>query len=344
MATRRNADQVEEGRAFFRALAETPLAPVYLITGEERFLVDSAVRRIVELAFPGGRDDFNLASYHGSETTGTTVVGAASQAPMFAARRVVVVRGVEALSPTELGIVADYAENPAQTSVLVLEGLKLDLRQKNSKRLQTAAGAAAIELVSLPPRDAAAWVARQAKRRGLALDGDVGGHLVDAVGTSLADLDLALERVALYVGARARASLSDAEAVVPDTRTRSVFDLVDHLASRRLADATACFHRLLDQGESPIGALAMIARQFRQLTVAREVGGAGLSDRDAAAAIGCPPFKVRDYVTASRAFPDEALPRILGEIAATDLALKSSRVRRELLVERLFVRICAPAR
>ena len=70
MATKRNADQIEAGRAFFRRLNDGELARVYVITGEERFLVHDAIRRIVERVFPSGRDDFNLASFHGAEANG----------------------------------------------------------------------------------------------------------------------------------------------------------------------------------------------------------------------------------------------------------------------------------
>jgi len=341
MATKRSADQIEAGRAFFRRLNDGELARVYVITGEERFLVHDAIRRVVERVFPSGRDDFNLAAFHGGEASGVDIAAAASQVPMFAAQRVVVVRGGESLSAADLDAVAGYVERAYDSTVLIIEASTLDARLKPVKRILSAAHVDAVELIALSPRDATAWAQKQARRHGAEIDGQVAGYLVDAVGADLSLLDMALERVALYAGDRRPVTLGDAEAVVPDTRSRNVFALVDHLGARELGPAIGCFHRLLDQGESPVGGLAMIARHFRALALARAAAAEGVHEQNMAQFIGCPPFKVRDYVATSRAYSPQKLATILHAIAETDLALKSSRVRRELLVERLFMRICS---
>lgn len=340
MGTRRKPS-AEDGREFFRRLgAEGLWSPVFLISGEERFLVDEAVRRLVAAAFPDGRDDFNYHAFHGSEASGTDIASAAAQVPMFAARRVVVVRGLDKLSQSDLDAVADYVERPYDSCMLVLEALKLDARLKPVKRLLGAGGVAAVEFGGMYERDAAQWVGRQAQRRGLQLAPDVAPYLVEALGTSLGPLDMAIERLDIYVGGARSVTLDDARTLVPDTRARSVFELTDHLASREFTASVACFHRMVDQGESPIGALAMIARHFRQLVAARDGLERGLPERELAAAIGCPPFRVRDYKDAAGRFDDRRLRAIIRAVAETDMALKSSRVRRELIVERLFVRIC----
>lgn len=340
MATR-SRDRADEGRDFFRRLSdEGARASVYLVYGEERFLVDEAVRRLVTAVFPSGRDDFNFASYHGSEASGADIVAAASQVPMFGPRRVVVARGIDQLRPAELETVVAYAEAPYDTSVLVLEAVKLDGRQGAVKRLTKASTVVSVEFSRLYEREAADWVRRQASRRGMTIDTDTAAYLVDALGTPLGPLDMALERLSLFIGEGGAATLQAAMEIVPDTRARTVFELTDHLAARRFGEAVACFDRMTDQGESPIGALAMIARHFRQLVMARDAVARGLPEREMASRIGCPPFRVRDYVSGARAFSDERLRTLLSAIAETDLQLKSSRLRRELLVERLFLRIC----
>ena len=338
MATRR--DKAEQGREFFRRVAsEGAFAPVFVLYGAERFLVNEGVRRLTNAVFPDGRDDFNFAAFHGSECTGGDVAGAASQVPMFAARRMVVLKGADQMKAAELDALSTYAEDPADFSVLVIEAVKLDGRQKAVKRLLKAAQT--VEFGTLYERDAAQWVERQARRRGLTMGRNGASYLVDALGTALGPLDMALERIQIYVGDSDSASLDDVKAVVPDTRARSVFELTDHLSERGFAEASACFHRMLEQGESPIGSLAMIARQFRQLLLAKDGSNRGMRDRELAKHIGCPPFRVRAITQASRSFSEPRLRAILRAVAETDLQLKSSRLPRETLVERLFVRICS---
>ena len=338
MATRR--DKASEGREFFgRVAVEGAFARVFVVHGAERFLVEEAVRRLTNAVFPSGRDDFNFTSFHGSETSGGDVVSAASQVPMFAPSRLVVLKGADQMKPAELAAVADYAEDPADFTVLVVEAVKLDGRQKAIKRLLKAA--TAVEFAPLYERDAIQWVQKQARRRRLALPSDAPAYLVDALGPALGPLDKALERVQIYVGDGDSATIDDVKSVVPDTRVRSVFELTDHLAARQFAEASACFHRMLEQGESPIGSLAMIARQFRQLLLARDGAAKGMRDSDLARHIGCPPFRVRAIGQAARGFSEARLRAILRAVAETDLALKSSRLPKATLVERLFLRICA---
>ena len=108
MASRRDA--IEAGRAFFRRLAaEGAFAPVFLLYGEERFLVDEAMQRIERSVFPDKRDDFNYVRYHASETKAEDVVAAAQMVPMFAARRVVVCRGLERYDKKAYEAIAAYA-------------------------------------------------------------------------------------------------------------------------------------------------------------------------------------------------------------------------------------------
>lgn len=340
MGTR--ANKADQAREFFKKIAdEGAFKPVFLVQGEERFLVDQAVAKITKAVFPDGRDDFNYISYHGNEAKGTDIASAASQAPMFAAKRLVIVRNADRLAASEMEPLAAYAADPATSTVLVIEAVKLDGRSKAVKALSKAKSVQKITFKPLYAREAAAWVNSQAPRFNLQFRADVGGYLVDAVGTSLAQLDMALERIALYLGDENQVTLDAVRAIVPDTRSRSVFELTDHLALRRLDAAIGCFHRMIYQGDSPIGALAMVARQFRQLLMAHDGAALGLSSGEMASHIGCPPFKVRDYIKASRNFTEPRLRELLRLIAETDLALKSSRVKRELIIERLFVRICA---
>lgn len=347
MARAAGRQEVDAGRRFFKRLAaEGPWAPIHLITGAERFLVDEAVDRIVRSVFASGHDDFNLDRLHGADTDGDTITRIASTLPMFAARRVVVVRGAEQLKAADWDALAEHASNPSDTTLLVLAATSVNGRLKGVKAFKKAAGVDAIDFPELRERDAAGWTARRARSRNLVLGRDVPDYLVEAVGTSLRQLDLALERIDLFIdhdeGPRnvTREAITD---IVPDVRTRSVFELIDLLAVRRLDRAVADFHTMLEHGASSVGTVSMIAMQFRRIWRVRQGARDGMSGATLARAAGIPPFTVDRYLTSARRFGDEELRRILGLVRDADRALKSSRLRDELIVERLFASICLGA-
>lgn len=347
MARKSHRERTEQARDFFRRVSRDGLfAPVFVLWGDERFLVDEAVSRIQRAAFPDGDDTgFNHERWHGSECTGADVASAAQMLPMFAPLRLVVLRGAQALRASEWPPLLAYAEDPSPSSVLVIEATKLDGRTKAVQTLLRNEHVHAVEFPELRANEVESWVARRASERGLQVARDVPAYLVEAIGTSLQLLDRALERVDLFLaGDGERRVMVDAiRPVIPDTRARSVFELTDALAARSLGDAMRCFHRMMELGESPVGAVSMIARQFRQLLLVRDGASNGMQGRELASHAGVPPFRLDDYVRSARRFDERQLSRILTAAMRTDHALKSSRLSDDLIVERLLISICTQA-
>lgn len=349
MATRKQAaEELRRSREFFaRVQKEGAWAPVFLLTGTERFILDEALRRIIASVFPEGRDDFNLIQLQAHETTADDIVDAARMAPMFASRRVVVVRGLERMPAAQLERIAAYADAPVDSTVLVLEASALDGRAKGTQRLMKAGAVAAVKFVELEGDDLLRWVTVRARDRRLVLDRDVPAWLVEALGSSLATLQAALERIDLYLpesveGVPREVTTALCESVITDVRHRDVFELVDALGARDVERAFVCYRSLLEQGEESIRSLGMIAMQFRRLLVVHEL--ARLPDSAVAPRAQIPEFRVRDYRRLAQRFSHDELRAIMHEILRTDHALKSSRLRDVLIVERLLLRICTAER
>jgi DNA polymerase-3 subunit delta len=350
MATRTSgsSESLSKGREFFRTLArEGPGAPVYVLGGEETFLVDEALERIETRMFPGGRDDFNFAAFQGAEVKGADVVAAADLLPMFAPRRLVLLRNADKMPAAEWKPVAEYAQRPNPATVLVIELTKPDERVKAVKELLAAPSVEVILFPHLSDAELLPWIVRRAQQRGLVLGQDVPEYLLDSVGSSLQQLALAIEKIDLFVGpgeAPRQVTEPVARTVVADGRSRNIFELVEHIASRRVDTALDCFERLLLDGESPVAVTGMIASQFRQLLMIRNGLNEGISGRELAAWANVPPFRVDALSRLVRQFQEDDLIAILERIMRTDHALKSSRLRDSTLVEALILRICGGAR
>src|SRR4051812_3801080 len=77
-------------RALHKALKERAFAPVYLLHGDEEFLKEDAVRRILEAAVDPATRDFNLEIRRAGDLDGETFGSLLGTPPMMADRRVVV--------------------------------------------------------------------------------------------------------------------------------------------------------------------------------------------------------------------------------------------------------------
>src|SRR5688572_24292238 len=83
--------------ALLRSLKKGAPDPVYLLHGDEDVLKNEAIRAIVDGAVDATSRDFNLDSRFAADLSPETLNALVNTPPMLAARRAVVIRGVEQL-------------------------------------------------------------------------------------------------------------------------------------------------------------------------------------------------------------------------------------------------------
>ena len=296
------------------------IAPVYVIHSEHPVLVDRAVAAIRDAAVPPAMRGFNYDVVEG-KATASRILGAARTLPMMAARRMVLVRDVALVPADEHPATVEYLEKPSETTVLVLLTSKLDKRLK----LFAAAGKRGLLHVLEAPRNPAPWIRAEADSRGVKLQGPAVERLVDAVGADLSRLALVIDQLALYAGDRAVTG-DDVDDLVADTRERTVFELTDAIGAGDLRAALASVSSLVDQRQSAIGVIAMLARHVRQLALVHAGRAQGLGKNELAQAVGVPPFVVDKLAQQSRRYAPEALARGARALADADRSLKGQPI------------------
>ena len=76
------------------------IAPIYLIAGEEAFLVTETVKQLLDLLLDSGSRDFNLDIFDGSQISVREILSAVEVYPVIADWRVVLVNDPDFLQPT----------------------------------------------------------------------------------------------------------------------------------------------------------------------------------------------------------------------------------------------------
>jgi len=169
--------------------------------------------------------------------------------------------------------------------------------------------------------------------------------LVEAVGTSLAELDKALDKLDLYMGAQDPSRTIEVEMIheiIAQTKINSVFELTDALGDKRAEDALKILDKMMLMGESAIMINQMVARHFRILLKLKDpsVRNAGSSER--AKAAGVSPYFLKDYQRHADKFSGPQLRQIMAELLITDMALKSSKLSDKTIIEALLLKIVHP--
>ena len=148
--------------------------------------------------------------------------------------------------------------------------------------------------------------------------------------------------------AAARITLGDVETMVLAAKQRSLYELTDAISAHDRPRAVALLHGLLnasDNGEeAAIGHLFLLAKTFRQMLIILE-----RNVRDSRAiwqalwqGFRMPPFAADDLIRQARRYRSRReLTRAIRLIARADLELRSSRISKRLVLERLVLELAA---
>lgn len=323
---------------FEKAVKRGDISPLYYVYGDEPYLVERGVKLLLDRVVSPDFRDFNLNVFYGNECKGEEIVEVAQTLPMFADRRLVLVKKGDGLSAAALDILSAYVQDPSPSTCLIVQGVKIDQRKKFFVEFKKKG-----ELVEYKrpyENQLGAFIKEEAETYGKRVDAAATEFLVFLVGNNLQELAAQLEKVATFVGERGTIRVEDVREMVSDTRVDSVFELANSLGDKELGKALRNLNTIMRDGEAPLMILAMITRHFRQLWKVRELLDKRLSPQEIAKAAGINPYFVKGVMEQARNYRVPEFKGVFERFYETDLALKSGGGKPVHLMERLIMDIC----
>jgi DNA polymerase III subunit delta len=334
------------------------LGPVYLLTGDEPYLVEKVLATLRAAALAGGIPHLNEEKLVAGEIDVDRVVSAARMLPMMAKRRLIVVRSLErwdgrgqdeGTTPSEesdpgrmsaIDRLAEYAQNPAPSTCLVLVATKVDGRRKIMSAARK--GGWLVVCEPLPRAALPAFAIREAKTRGHAVDPQVADLLAEVAGPELSTLVDAIERLSLYVGPSQPLTEDAVAACLVRMRQSTVWELINAVGKRQLGPALSALNDVYDARDRGLRLVALLAWSVRQLIKFDSALRDGAAPEEAARRAGAPPFKARELAGQMRRLSAQDLEHWLLLLAEADLELKGSKRPARSTVEDTIMQMCRP--
>lgn len=325
-------------RRLQQRLESKPPGSLYLLIGEESFLVQEALQLLKHKSVDPSTIDFNCDVFDAGETAAAHVKDAAEMLPMMSQRRFVAFRGVDSLKEKDWEALFPLLDNPVDSTTLVLTCDSLDKRKKAFKKLNEAA--VVVELKRPYENQVPDWIEYLAFRQGLQVAREAAQLLKQFVGTNLTELNNELMKLKDYLGERTLIEPKDVLQVVSQTRVDRIFDLTDAIGKRDRATALQSLANLLENGQSEVGILAMITRHFRILGQLKEGQREGLTGMKLSTKAGIPQFLLTQYLEQIRLWDEKKIERTFHVLEDTDRALKSSSVPPHVWLENFVLKTC----
>ena len=314
-------------------LKRREFAPVYLLFGAETYLRDLAAKTIAELVFgENSLREFNENEFSLNQADNLTyALAAAEQLPMMAAKRVVRITdvrvsasgGKDSLKEDYETVLANYLARPAESSIVVFVADELDKRRRMSKLLLE--NSCAVEFAKLGDGELVNWARREMKELGFDAEERALYHLVALVGDNLRKLSNEIKKVTTAALPDKIVTYETVESLVPNVREMSNFDLTDHLFGKDKRKPLEVLKKILDDGAEPLMLLGLIAHNLRRLLTAKEMMSKGVERTEIVRLMKLHPKFHEDFLATARRSDARRLAAALEKLAATDLAIKTSK-------------------
>lgn len=314
-------------------IKEKSFKKIYLLYGDEPFLVGSYKKKLRE-AITGG-DTMNFNYFEGKNPDVREIISLADTMPFFADRRLILVDGSGFFKSAQEELAAYLPQMP-DTTCLVFAESEVDKRNRLYKRVKELGYAA-----ELNKQDAAQlmrWAAGILGRDGKKISRPVMEYFLERTGDDMENIRMELEKLVCYTMGRDVITKEDVDAVGTVHVTSRIFDMVAAIVAGNTKKAMELYEDLLTLKEPPMRILFLIARQFNQLLQIKELAALGKDKGAMASALKVPPFAVGKLTAQARAFTREQILSWVTLCAETETAVKTGRLSDRLAVELLIAR------
>lgn len=310
---------------------------VVLVAGPEALLAERAVDDLVRQALV----ERPTASIHrvSAPDLDAGSLAEVTGGSLFATDTIVVVTDLADLGQDLFDAVVSFVTQPSPDLALVLvhpggnKGKGLVDRLKKA-RVQTV-DCPAIKAWKLPE-----FAVNEARQAGGRLDPPTATKLVEAVGDD-----------PRAVAAAVRQLLADADdGTITEAAVRryfagradvTSFTVAEHVLSGRRDEALGALRWALETGVPPVLVTSALASSLRSQGRYSDLAGANLREGDVAAAVGVPPWKVKDLVRHARDWTPRGLATALQLVARADAAVKGAASDPGFALEQLVIGVTA---
>ncbi len=276
-------------------------------------------------------------------------------APFLSPRRLVIVKGLLSRfelrqsrarpgksvtkSESELGEwqdLASYIKQMPQTTVLILVDGKISDYNPLFRELSPLAKVGAFPL--LRGRSLRTWIQRRVSNGNGSITSEAVDLLAELIGGNLWAMDNEIQKLLLYTQGRP-ISEDDVRQLVSYAQEASIFPLVDAILEGQGTVAQRILRQLYQEGASPTYVLVMIARQFRLIALAKDLGS-GLARRELQDKLGLTSsYSLDKTLNQAKLYNFGQIREAYDKLLEADLAIKTGKYNDQLALELLVAEL-----
>jgi len=331
--------------AFRKNLSAKKIYPIYLLAGEETFLIDDSLKRIEKVV---KTDDLNREIFQATECSGNDVLNSVETLPFLTDKRLVVLKSADKLKTDDAKIITKIIENePVDTTCFVII-FPDKIKSANAKvkglisACEDSDNCLCVDCKKQYEKDVRTFIQEEFSNRSIQVDYDVVMQIINDAGLDLQNVASEIEKISLYLGKdKNKLTIDDFIKISGFTKEINAFMLTNSIEEKNLKYSLFIVDKMLQTGESAIVLLSAISGAVRKLiTVKSLIEEKNYSSNDALNFVKVHPYYHNKYLANLYKYSLVHLKKCLKEILKTDIALKTSKLDEKFAIENLVLFIC----
>ncbi len=308
--------------------------PAYLLYGEDTFSSRKKLAEIKSRFFDSNMGGVNITNLDGKEISLTQFKRAAFLIPFFSPKRLIVVSNLILQGKKEEAekITATLSEIPAFTIAIFYEEGNIDSTSVLYKKLKKERKIEKFPLLS--QSQLIEWIIKKVEKEGGKIENAAAFRLAEIAGSDLWRISLEINKLVNFKD-QETIKKEDVDSMVKSEISPNIFSLVDAVAQKNVQVASKILSDLISQGENESYLLSMIAYQFRNLLIVKDL----LETNQPLSLSGLHAFVLSKTKSQIRNFSNQDLREIYGKILETDMNIKSGTLKPHLALDILISEI-----
>ena len=307
-------------KKFYQELQDENFKSFYFLYGEEDYLIERSFHYLVDCLLPQEFRDFNFHVYYPEEVKEETVLDNYEMYPMMAPRRVLIFKEVGAFNDSQVAVIQEIIKKPNDMVYVVFLAPFIDKKKKIFKLLSEKAYS--LEFKRPYDNQIPQWIQTLAKEQGVEIDSQASHGLHELIGSELRNLNKELLKLKDYVYPRTLISIDDVQKLIANSSQETTFKLVEQWIEGSESQRLKLCEEIIDQGESELGFLQLLARHLRILLQVKKGLAEGLSRDQLGKKFFIPTYFMDKYLKQSRQWSEVDLQRILAHMADVEMNFK----------------------
>jgi len=315
------------------------LKPIYFLFGEEPYYIDKISDLIAQSVLSEEEKGSNQMVLYGSDVTVYDVINNAKRFPMMADYQVIIVKEAQHLVKT-IENLADYAEHPTPTTILVLcyKYKKLDGRKKLAKVIKKTG--ILFESKKLYDDQVPKWIRRVLAGKGYKIEDKAALMLTEYLGNDLGKITNELGKLMSLLPKGSTISALAIEENIGISKDYNIFELRKAIGTKDVVKANKIINYFAQNSKTNplVVTLSLLFSYFVQLL--QYHGLTNKSKNNVAQVLKVNPYFVSEYITAAKYYPMRKVSQIISYLNEADVKSKGVGARQlpdgDILKELLF--------